>query len=279
MGTPPLLARNAMARLPGALAIVAPLELLGVSWPWLTPGQAAALALGMALLGAWGGLHVQYRARFGVATALGCSAHLAWLLLALPAMGLLAMSASAKRPDLLAWSVGAPGAVLFACLLVGLARQHGSWRRALQAGNLAAALAPYADLDRRILRSASAETQTPGDALPLALVGALAVNIPLLASGLGLGQLALLGAVSAVMTGVSAYLLVTKVGPAIVRFAWLRRLERQGGWQFRRDRAAELATIWQSFHFARWLCRPEYLAEPAPAAEAAARPARPRASP
>ena len=270
MDTPPLLERNAMARMPGALAIVAPLELLGVSWPWLTPGQAAALALGMALLGAWGGLHIQYRARFGVTAALCCSAHLAWLLLALPAMGLLAMSASAKRPDLHAWSVWAPGIVLFASLLVGLARQHRSWRRAQQAGCLAAALGPYADLDRRILRSTSAEAETSGSALPLALVGAMAVNLPLFARSLGLGQLALLGTASAMITGVSAYLLGTKVGPAIVRFAWLRRLEGQGGWKFRRDRAAELATIRQSFRFVRWLSRAEDLAGPVPAAKAPA---------
>lgn len=264
MNTPPLLERTAMARMPGALAVVAPMGALGVSWPWLGPGQAAALALGMAMLGAWGGLHVQYRARFGVAAALGSSVHLAWLLLALPAMGLLAMCSSAKRADLYAWSLWAPGMVLGTCLLIGLGRQHLDFLRARKAGTLGTVLEPYADLNRRILRSTVAAPPVPGGGLPLTLVGALAVNLPLIASGLDIGQLAFLGTVAAGVTAASAHLLVTKVGPAIARFAWLRHLERQGGWHFRRDRAVELPGIRQSFPFARWLCRWEDLAAQQP---------------
>lgn len=251
-----------MARMPGALAVVLPMWVLGVSWPCLSPGQLATLALSTAMLGALSGLYIQYRARFGVATALGMSAHLACVLIALPAMGLLAMSASSKRTDLYVWSVGAPGAALCVCLAISLARQHLACLRAQQAGTLAMVLGPFADLDRRILRSAIGQPETPAGGLPLALVGALAVNLPLIARGLDIGRLAFLGAVAAVVTAASAYLLVTKVGPTIARLCWLRHLERQGGWHFKRDRAVELSGIRQSFRGARWLCRPEDLAEP-----------------
>jgi|GEM_PF-840951 len=232
---------------------------------WLSIGHQAALVMAIATsaIGFLGGLYVKYRSRFAVRHA--------WVMQWLLALW---MAGFAVAAVMLAYrlAVGQPSPaialILLALALVtaGIAGVLMARRKLLAHADTAptSLLNQYADMQRFVLRTegrASGSGQIdPGGT---AWAAALGVNIPLLAALLGIDGVGVVGLIAAAMAVLAAWIVWAKVGPGVVVYGALLRIERQEGRQFESDQRAAISTLRQQAWGARWLCRLDDSAAPA----------------
>ena len=270
MIAPPSTSRQGLAWAPATWALLLPLMVMGVSWPWIPAPQAPYITLGLAALGAALGLHLKYRSRFGAAAAVGMNVVGAALFICLAGACVLVVSRMVERPDLSAPALGTTVLILLSCTGLGMAMRHRLYAQAGRAGRLHQLLAPFVDLERFVLRAVPLDAPPPArGGLSIAGAAAIGANVPLLAQQAGAGAPLQMMAVTGLAVPAFAYVLYALIGPGIVHFSCLRRLEREAGHRFERDDAPLLAQARVSFWFARWLCRPEDLAMQLPAEPAA----------
>lgn len=266
MIAPPSTQRKGLAWAPATWALLLPMVLVGLSWPWLPASRALATVLVLAALGALLGCHLKYRSRLGVAAAVGVNLLGGALFIGLGGACVLMVTRMMARPDLSASALSTTALTLLACTSLGLALRGRQYLRAERSGQLPLLLAPSVDLDRGILRAMPQDAPpTARGGLSVVLAAALGTQVPLLVQQEGGSLPWLMMAVTCLMVPAFAYVLYALVGPGLMHFALLRRIERRNGWRFKRDDAAALAQARASFWLARWLCRQEDLIEQAPA--------------
>ncbi len=278
MIAPPSIDRKLLTWAPVTWALLLPMMVLGIGWPWLTVPQDLAMAGVLASLGAVVGFHLKYRSRFGVAAGLGMNLLGAALFICLVSACVLVVSRMAERPELSAPALAATMLSLLLSAVLGMALRHRLHAQAAREGRFDALLSPFVDRERFVVYGHPLDAPPPArGGMSIALAAAVGANVPLLAQFAGVGKPVLMMAVTGIAVPACAYALYALLGPGIVHFACLRRLEQSAGRRFERDDAQFLAQSRRSFWFARWLCRPEDLAPVAPSplpAEAA----RPRAA-
>lgn len=248
---------------------------MGVSWPWIPIPQVPGFALVLAILGAALGLHLKYRSRLGAAAAVGMNVVGAALFICLAGACTLVVSRMVGRPDLSALALGATVLVLLSCAGLGMAMRHRLYAQAGRAGRLHQLLAPFVDVERFVLRAVPLDAPPPArGGLSIAVAAAIGANVPLQAQQVGIGAPLQMMAVTGLAVPAFAYVLYALIGPGIVHFSCLRRLEREAGLRFERDDAPLLAQSRASFWLAPWLCRSEDLAMQPPAEPATHAPRR-----